>query len=217
MTVTAPLTIGLTGGIGSGKSAVTNRFAELGIRVVDTDEIAHGLTTPGGLALAKIRNTFGDDVITPDGALDRHAMRKLVFKDPGSRRRLEAILHPMIRQISDTLCAEAPGPYVVLAVPLLVESGHYLERVDRICVVDCPVDLQVERVRVRSGLDEAQIRAIIASQATREARLAVADDIINNTGSLEDLHRQVDSLHAHYLEYARSKATLLANMPRVER
>lgn len=216
MTKTAPLIIGLTGGIGSGKSAVTNRFAELGASIVDTDQIAHALTTPSGLAIEQIRGAFGDQVITSDGALDRDAMRKLVFKDPDARRRLEAILHPMIRQVSHARCAAAPGPYVVLAVPLLVESGNYRDRVDRICVVDCPVDLQIERVRVRNGLDEAQIRAIIASQATREARQAIADDVIDNAGSLEALHRQVDSLHTQYLEYARLKSGQPANMQGIE-
>lgn len=213
MRTTGPLIIGLTGGIGSGKSAVTNRFAAQGASIVDTDEIAHSLTTPGGLAIEQIRDTFGDDVITPEGALDRDAMREHVFKDPDARRRLEAILHPMIRRISDALCQAAPGPYVVLAVPLLVESASYRERVDRVCVVDCPVEMQVERVRLRNGLDEEQIRAIIATQASRDARRAIADDIIDNAGSLEALHGQVDHLHAHYLERARSKAAAQTNMP----
>lgn len=217
MTSTGPLIIGLTGGIGSGKSAVTNRFAALGASIVDTDEIAHSLTIPGGLAIERIRDTFGDDVITPDGALDRHAMRERVFKDPDVRRRLEAILHPMIRQVSDARCLAAPGPYVVLAVPLLVESASYHERVDRVCVVDCPVELQVERVRLRSGLDESQIRAIIATQASRDARRAIADDVIDNAGSLEALHAQVDHLHAQYLEHARSETAVRTNMPDIAR
>lgn len=213
MTNTRPLIIGLTGGIGSGKSAVTNRFAALGASIVDTDEIAHSLTTPGGQAIEQIRDTFGDDVITPEGALDRHAMRERVFKDPDARHRLEAVLHPMIRQVSDARCLSAPGPYVVLAVPLLVESASYRERVDRVCVVDCPVELQVERVRLRNGLDEAQILAIIASQASRDARRAIADDLIDNTSSLEALHAQVDRLHAHYLAHASSRAAATTNMP----
>lgn len=206
MTHPRPLTIGLTGGIGSGKSAATKRFTELGASVVDTDEIAHELTAEQGLAIAAIRGAFGDDMITHANALDRQAMRARVFKDPDARRRLEAILHPMIRAVSDARCATAPGAYVVLAIPLLTESGSYRERVDRICVVDCPVDLQVARVRARSALDESQILAIIASQASRAARLAIADDVIDNAGTLDSLHRQVDALHTQYLQRAQSLA-----------
>lgn len=217
MTRARPLIIGLTGGIGSGKSAVTKRFAELGASIVDTDEIAHALTTAAGLAIEPIRSTFGDALITPEGALDRQAMRKLVFADRDAKRRLEAILHPMIRRISNAECAAAGGAYVVLAVPLLVESGNYRERVDRICVVDCPIELQLERVRARSGLSEQQIRAIIASQATREARRAIADDIIDNAGSLEALHRQVEALHARYLECVQIKLGQSAHRPGIER
>ncbi len=198
-----PFVVGLTGGIGSGKSAATARFAELGATVVDTDLIAHALTAPGGAAMAAIRARFGAAVVAADGSLDRGAMRAVVFAHADARAQLEAILHPMIRDESARQCRAAPGPYVILAVPLLVESGRYRERCDRICVVDCPESLQVARVKARSGLDEAQIRAIMAAQASRAQRLACADDVIDNSGSLEQLREQVDTLHAAYAAAAR--------------
>ena len=199
--MTAPhrFVVGLTGGIGSGKSAVTDRFAERGVTVVDTDLIAHQLTAAGGAATPAIRSAFGAGVIDPTGALDRKAMRDLAFSDPEARRRLEAILHPMIRAESERQCAEAASPYVILAVPLLVESGTYRERCDRICVVDCRVETQVARVRARNGLEESQIRAIIAAQASREDRLAAADDVIDNEGTLDALDTRIADLHADYL------------------
>lgn len=194
--------VGITGGIGSGKSAATDRFAELGIVVVDTDRIAHALTAPGGGAMPAIQAAFGAGVIRPDGALDRAAMRARAFTDPDARLRLESILHPAIRAESDRLCAEAQSPYVVLAIPLLVESGNYHGRVHRICVVDCPEALQVERVVKRSGLAPDEVRAIMAAQASRERRLQAADDIIDNSGDLAMLRQQVDALHRHYLTLA---------------
>ncbi|HRP25215.1 MAG TPA: dephospho-CoA kinase [Thauera sp.] len=200
-----PYIVGLTGGIGSGKSAATERFAALGASVVDTDHIAHALTAPGGAAIDAIRNSFGDAMIAADGSLDRAAMRARAFSQPDARRQLEAILHPMIRDESARQCRAAVGPYVILAVPLLVESGSYRGRCDRICVVDCPEALQIERVSRRSGLDEAQIRAIMATQASRQQRLAVADDVIDNGGSLAALQTQVDRLHAAYLAAARAR------------
>ncbi len=190
--------IGLTGGIGSGKSAVAERFAAHGATVVDTDAIAHALTAPGGAAMAAIGAAFGDGVIAADGRLDRAAMRALAFSDPAARRRLEAILHPLIRSESDRQCGLATSPYVILAVPLLIESGSYRERCDRICVVDCPEALQIERVRARNGLPVEQIEAILAAQATRAARLAAADDVIDNSGSLTALDRRVAELHTRY-------------------
>ncbi len=200
-----PFTVGLTGGIGSGKSAATERFAALGATIVDTDLIAHRLTAPGGAAIAAIRQAFGAGVISPDGSLDRAAMRARVFAEPAARQQLEAILHPLIRAESARQCLAAPGPYVVMAVPLLVESGTYRQRCDRVCVVDCPEALQIERVRTRSGLDETQIRAIMAAQASREERLAAADDVIDNGGTLEALQQQVDRLHLRYLADASSR------------
>jgi dephospho-CoA kinase len=198
-----PFIVGLTGGIGSGKSAAADRFATLGATVVDTDAIAHALTAAGGAAMPAIREAFGAGVVTADGSLDRAAMRTLAFSQPAARERLEAILHPMIRAESARRCAAAPGAYVILAVPLLIESGNYRDRCDRICVVDCPEALQIERVRARSGLDEAQIRAIMGAQASRAGRLAAADDVIDNSGTLEALHARIDALDALYRAAAR--------------
>lgn len=196
--------VGLTGGIGSGKSAAADRLAELGAAVIDTDLIAHALTVPGGAAIEPIRKAFGNDVITADGALDRKAMRDLAFSDPQARRQLEAIIHPAIRAESDRQIREARGPYAVLVVPLLIESNSYRERYDRICVVDCPVDVQIARVMTRSHLPENQVRAIIAVQSSREEKLAAADDVIDNSGDRASLYAQVDRLHARYIAAARA-------------
>ena len=197
-----PWTLGLTGGIGSGKTAASDRFGELGAAVVDTDVIARQLTAPGGAALPAICARFGDAVLGADGALDRDAMRAVVFDSPDARRQLEAILHPMIRAESDRQCAEARAPYVVLVVPLLIESGTYRARCDRIVVVDVEEGVQLARVMQRSGLPRAQVEAIMAAQISRARRLDAADDVIDNGGSLADLHRQVDGLHALYLRLA---------------
>ncbi|MDX5363786.1 MAG: dephospho-CoA kinase [Pseudazoarcus pumilus] len=197
-----PFIVGLTGGIGSGKSAAADRFAALGAEVVDTDAIAHELTARGGAAIDAIRESFGAAVIDASGALDRAAMRALVFADAQARKRLEAILHPLIRAESRRRCSIATTPYVVLAVPLLIESGHWQQRCDRVCVIDCPEDEQVRRVVARSGLTEAQVRAIMASQASRASRLAAADDIVDNSADLAALHRRIDALHERYLAAA---------------
>ncbi len=195
-------TIGLTGGIGSGKSSAAEIFAALGATVIDTDAIAHALSAPGGAAIAAIRAIFGDAFLGADGALDRAKMRDLVFAEPGARKQLEAILHPLIRNESDRLAAAATGPYVVLVIPLLVESGGAQapgrKRYQRIAVVDCPVEMQVARTMARSKLPEAQVRAIIASQAGREQRRAAADDLIDNSGPAEALRIQVERLHRQY-------------------
>ncbi|WP_374267261.1 dephospho-CoA kinase [Zoogloea sp.] len=197
-----PYVVGLTGGIGSGKSAAADRFAALGAAVVDTDQIAHQLTAPGGAAMPAIEAAFGAGVVAADGALNRPAMRTLAFEDTAARKRLEAILHPMIRDESERRCRCAAAPYVILAVPLLVESGTYRERIDRLCVVDCPEAVQVARVMARSGLDAHQVRAIMAAQATREARLAVADDVVDNAGTVAALQARIDALHVGYLARA---------------
>jgi dephospho-CoA kinase len=196
--------VGLTGGIGSGKSAVAALFAELGADVVDTDAIAHELTGRGGAAIEPIREAFGGSVITPEGVLDRAAMRHLVFADPAAKQRLEAILHPMIRGEADLRCVSARGAYAILVVPLLVETGSYRGRVDRILAVDCAEATQVARTMARSGLIEAEVRAIMAVQAGREARLAAADDVIDNEGGLDALRAQVEALHRRYLDAARA-------------
>jgi dephospho-CoA kinase len=194
--------VGLTGGIGSGKSAAAKLFEELGAAVVDTDAIAHELTAPGGAAVAPIRAAFGDEVVAPNGALERPAMRRKVFADAQAKGRLEAILHPMIRAEADRRSAAVRAPYVVLVVPLLVESGGYRSRVQRVTVVDCPEEVQVARVMSRSGLSAEEARAIMAAQVSREARLAVADDVIDNGGELAELRPQIEALHRRYLEMA---------------
>lgn len=199
--------VGLTGGIGSGKSSVADLFVEFGAALVDTDAIAHELTGPNGGAMPALVAEFGPAVAGPDGALDRVAMRQRVFADPAARGRLEAILHPLIRRLSDERCRAAGAPYVVLAVPLLVESGAYRERCDRIVVVDCPEDLQIQRVMARNGLSVAEVEAIMAAQATREQRLAVADDVVVNDAGFDTLRAQVEALHRKYL-------LLLAEIPK---
>jgi len=196
--------VGLTGGIGSGKSAAADEFARLGAAVVDTDRIAHELTQAGGAAIAGVRALFGDSAIAADGAMDRKAMRERVFSDPESKRRLEALLHPMIRAESERQIVAATAPYVLHVVPLLVESPDYRKRVQRVLVVDCPEALQVERVRARSGLPAEAVEAIMRSQVPRAQRLAAADDVIDNSGTIAALQKQVRKLHQTYLELARS-------------
>ncbi|MBS1158990.1 MAG: Dephospho-CoA kinase [Proteobacteria bacterium] len=191
--------VGLTGGIGSGKSTVAELFAARGAELVDTDAIAHELTAAGGAAMPALLAAFGPAMADRDGALDRAAMRRTVFADPGARQRLEDILHPLIRQISSARCRAAVSPYVILAVPLLVESGTYRQRCQRIVVVDCPEKLQIERVMARSGISRAEVEAIMATQATRAQRLAAADDVVSNDGDLTNLYRQVDKLDLEYL------------------
>jgi dephospho-CoA kinase len=195
--------VGLTGGIGSGKSEVARLFAERGAAVVDTDVIAHELTAAGGSAIGPIRAAFGAAVIGPDGALERAAMRRLAFSDPAARGTLESILHPLIRRESDARVARASGPYVVLVVPLLVESGVDRRRYQRVLVVDAPEAEQLARVAARSALEASEVRAIMAAQAARAARLSHADDVIDNSGPLSALESQVDRLHAFYLAQAR--------------
>jgi dephospho-CoA kinase len=203
------LVVGLTGGIGSGKSAAADCFARHGAAIVDTDAIAHQLTSVGGSAIEPIRATFGPAVLTPEGALDRAEMRRRVFADPAERARLEALLHPLIRAASENqLCraASADFSYAVLVVPLLIETGGYRERVDRVCVVDCPDEIRIARVMERSGLTREDVQAIMAVQASRADRLAAADDVIDNAESRAELARQVEVLHALYLKKAAIKS-----------
>lgn len=201
------LLVGLTGGIGSGKSTVADRFAALGVPVVDTDEVSRELTAAGGAAIPAIRAAFGDAAIDAAGAMDRTAMRERVFADPQARQRLEAILHPMIAGETQRRLAAAEAPYRIVAVPLLVETGHWLRRVDRVLVIDCPPEVQVARVMRRNGLPEAQVRAVLAAQATREARLAAADDVIDNAGSPDALDAPVRRLDAQYRALAGATGT----------
>lgn len=201
-TQTSKFVVGLTGGIGSGKSAAADEFARLGATVVDTDAIAHELTGVGGAALSQIAGIFGDEFIH-DGKMDRQRMRERVFSDAAAKKRLEGVLHPMIRQESERRIAGAAGPYVVHVVPLLIESPDYRRRVNRVLVVDLPEAMQIARVRERSRLAEDEVRAIIRTQAERQARLAAADDVIDNAGSLEALRNQVGALHEKYLQFAK--------------
>lgn len=200
-----PLIIGLTGGIGSGKSTVADAFVVAGATLVNTDAIAHALTAPGGEAMPALQACFGPGIVTPEGALDRTAMRERVFADAAARAQLEAVLHPLIRAQALAACAAATGPYVLLAVPLLVETGAYREQCDRILVVDCPESLQVQRVMARNGLAAQQVEAIMAAQASRGARLAAADDVLLNDGETDLIDLQVYRLHRKYLGLAAEK------------
>jgi dephospho-CoA kinase len=203
------LSIGLTGGIGCGKTTVADQFAARGASVIDTDQIAHALTAPNGAAMPALIEEFGADYATPDGALDRAKMRALVFADPGARTRLEAILHPRIREATAAAALLANGPYVIFVVPLLIESGTWRERVTRVLAIDCPEEVQVARVMARNGLPESQVRAIMAAQVTRAERQAAADDIILNDDGLDALLPQVERLHAFYID----EAARLAKLP----
>jgi dephospho-CoA kinase len=197
---TLPFSIGLTGGIGSGKSTVADMFAARGASIVDTDQIAHSLTARHGAAMPAIVAEFGPGFADASGALDRARMRSLVFADAGAKARLEAILHPRIRDAALAAAAAATGSYVIFAVPLLVESGSWRERVTRILAVDCPEEVQIARVMARNNLPKAQVRAIMAAQASRQQRLDAADDVIENGGGIEALEPQIDRLHHLYLE-----------------
>ena len=201
--------VGLTGGIGCGKTTVADLFAARGASVIDTDQIAHALTAPGGAAMPALVEEFGADYATPDGAMDRAKMRALVFADPGARTRLEAILHPKIREATVAAALIATGPYVMFVVPLLIESGTWRERVARVLAIDCPEEVQIARVMARNSLPEAQVRAIMAAQVTRAQRQAAADDIILNDDGLDALLPQIERLHAFYLD----EAARLANLP----
>ncbi|MFC0400453.1 dephospho-CoA kinase [Paraburkholderia rhizosphaerae] len=195
--------VGLTGGIGSGKSFVAQRFAARGVPIVDTDAIAHRITAPNGIAMPAIASEFGASFVAQDGSLDRARMRTLVFSDETARRRLEAITHPLIRAETERERQQASGPYVVIVVPLLVESGTWKGRVDRVLVIDCSIDTQIVRVMSRNAFTREQVLAIIARQATRDARLAAADDVIvNDNLPLESLDARVDELHRLYASCA---------------
>jgi len=205
---TLPFSIGLTGGIGSGKSTVADLFAARGASVVDTDQIAHSLTAPGGAAMPAIVAEFGAKFADANGALDRARMRSLVFADAGAKTRLEAILHPRIRDAALAAAEAATGDYVIFAVPLLVESGTWRARVTRVLAVDCPEEVQIARVMARNNLPETQVRAIMAAQASRQQRLDAADDIIENGGGIEALEPQIARLHDLYLAFSKRTATI---------
>ena len=197
--MTPAFSVGLTGGIGCGKSTVADLFAALGATIVDTDVIAHALTAPQGAAMPAIVAEFGPDFAQQDGALDRARMRTLVFSDATARARLEAILHPRIRAATEAAGQAATGAYVIYVVPLLIESGSWRERVTRVLAIDCSEDTQVARVMQRSHLTADEVRAIMATQVTRARRLAEADDVVDNDASLDALRAQVQALHERYL------------------
>jgi dephospho-CoA kinase len=198
--------VGLTGGVAAGKSAVAARLAELGAEVVDTDRIARALTGPQGGALPAIVQAFGCECLAPDGGLDRAAMRARVFADIDARRRLEAILHPLILEQVRERLSRSRAPYVVLVVPLLVECWQdYRGLVDRVLVVDCGEALQLRRLMARDGIGAALARAMIAAQSSRQARLALADDVVDNGADLEALSHRVGELHQRYLRLAQSR------------
>jgi len=192
------IAVGLTGGIGSGKTTVARRFEALGAAVVDTDEIAREITAAGGAAMEPLKAAFGARFVAADGALDRDAMRELVFEDAAARRKLEAILHPAIRAVGDRRMAEARGDYVLLVVPLLFETGGYAQRVARTLVVDCPEALQVERTVARSGLEAARVKTIMQAQWPRWRRLQAATDVVWNGGAEAALGPQCERLHSIY-------------------
>jgi dephospho-CoA kinase len=198
----AGLRIGLTGGIGSGKSTVAAAWVALGATLVDTDAIAHALCAPGGAALAALKSAFGDSIQAPEGGLDRQRMRSLAFSDPSARQRLEAILHPMIGEEALRLAAQVVGT-AVFDVPLLTESRHWRARCDRIAVVDCGRETQVLRVVARSGWAPEQVERVIAQQASRSQRRAIADAVIHNDGiTVEELRDRAVRLWAHWLSNA---------------
>ena len=199
--------VGVTGGIGSGKSSAAALFAELGAGIVDTDDIAHELTRPGGRAMPVIIAAFGPGIAAADGSLDRAAMRQLVFAEPAQRKVLEGILHPLIRAEARDRVDRSANPYVMLVVPLLLETGGYPDLVRRVLVIDCEESLQISRTMQRSALTEQAVRAIMAAQLPRQQRLARADDVLLNSGDLSQLRSEVSRLHDRYLALAAAPRT----------
>lgn len=194
--------VGLTGGVGSGKSTVASLFAELGVPVIDTDALSHRLTEAGGAAIPAIRAEFGKDYIDPSGALDRTKMRELVFSDKSAKQRLENILHPLILVQARSRAESSSAPYVLLVIPLLFETSGYQDWLHRTVTVDCAEETQIARATRRSGLSEQTVRAIMASQLPRSQRLQLANDVIKNDGTLAELRLQITQLHQHYLKLA---------------
>ena len=198
---TRPYRVGLTGGIASGKSTAAKFFGALGVPVLDSDQIARDVVEPGQPPLERLVARFGASILTPDGHLDRPALRQIVFSDPKARADLEALTHPAIGAAMEARSAAAGGPYQVLVIPLLVEK-NLMSQVDRVLVVDCDEDLQVRRLRDRDGSTPQQAQAILAAQAPRAARLRAADDVITNEADMSAVQNQVIALHARYLELA---------------
>ncbi|MEJ1489446.1 MAG: dephospho-CoA kinase [Candidatus Sedimenticola sp. (ex Thyasira tokunagai)] len=195
--------IGVTGGIGCGKSSVTDCFTELGVPVIDADQTSREVVEPGEPALEEIVRLFGPETLQADGSLDRRYLREKIFQDSSSRKRLEELLHPIIRQRMQLQLSELTADYAIFSIPLLVETGGN-NSVDRILVVDCPTPLQIERIVHRDGITPAQAEGILNAQCNREERLAVADDIIDNSGTIGQLHILVEQLHKKYTQMART-------------
>ena len=200
-----PFVIGVTGGIGSGKTTICQQFAALGAPVVDTDQVARDVVAPGTPGLARLVELFGAGILTDQGQLDRRRMRARVFANPAERAQLEAILHPLIREGTDASVLACGYPYCLVCIPLLVERGGG-NRVDRVLVIDCPPEVQIARVMSRDDLNAAEVEAILKSQAGREERLAAADDVLVNAGDLSTLQPQIAKLHALYLRLAAERA-----------
>jgi len=194
----------LTGGIASGKTAVANEFAKHGVPVIDTDQIARDIVAPGTPAVAQIEAEFGRQIVDADGQLDRRRLRELVFADAAKRAKLEAITHPAIRTELARRSESVQGPYQIHAIPLYTETGAK-GGYDRVLVIDCPEQLQIERLMKRDGVDEVQARRALSTQARREQRLALADDVIENSATLESLRERVAQLHRRYLDLAAEK------------
>lgn len=189
--------VGLTGGIACGKSTVANLFAALGVAIVDTDLLAREVVAPGSRLLPQIAEHFGAEVLLKDGSLDRARLRERIFANPAERQWLEALTHPAIRELTDARCESATGRYVIVAIPLLVETQG-AERFDRVLVVDCDPEIQLARLQARDGATREQAARMLAAQVTREQRLAVADDVIANNGDIAALRDQVEKLHRTY-------------------
>lgn len=199
-----PYTVALTGGIASGKTLVSDAFAELGVPVVDTDVIAHNLVEPGQPALDEIKSVFGPDIIDSSGRLDRKRLRALIFEDPEMRRKLETILHPKIRRVASEAVTRATFAYCILVIPLLTERGAY-PNIDRILVVDVDSETQIDRLMVRDSSDRKQAEQALAAQANRKQRLEIADDVLENSGSVQQARNEVARLHIKYLQLAQSR------------
>ncbi len=196
-----PLTIALTGGIASGKTAVSDRFSALGVPVIDTDILAREVVAPGSQGLTAVTARFGKDMLQPDGQLNRRALRARIFNDAQAREALEAITHPRIRQRLEARLASIQAPYVIVVIPLLLETG-WTDRFNRVLLVDAPETLQKTRLMARDGLSAEEAEQILEAQAPRDARLAIADDVITNMGDLTELDQQIAQLHEKYCQFA---------------
>ncbi len=197
--------LGITGGIGSGKSTIAHLFAERGASVIEMDVIAHQLTAPGGLGMDAIRREFGAQFVNEDGSLNRAKMRELVFQDASAREKLEAILHPMIKEEAQNQANQSKGDYIIFVIPLLTEQPVWQDMPDRILLVDCPEELQINRVMMRNRMEKKQVEAIMAAQATRQERLAIADDVILNDNEIDKLLEKIDYLHSKYKKIAEER------------